>query len=71
LPDDGVLCWAYDKKNKMVFDGQFRKKCPVPDNDFILLSGFCVDEEREAYVYLLDVTHWQPYYTPEPPMDEQ
>lgn len=74
LPKEDDLCWINTSEG--VGEGTFEKNCNryrlnEKKTDFIktIEDGFRLDPEYIAYAYLDVVTHWMPYYTPEPPND--
>lgn len=76
LPFHGDYCWIYgwvndeQKHDPFVFEGRF----DLQSYDFrgaklIKGSGWEYDTEHFCYVMLDQITHWMPYFTPEPPKD--
>lgn len=74
LPTQREYCWIFgyihNADDKFVFEGYF-------DNESIDFSSFPLKKgpgwqynaERSNYVMLDQITHWMPYFTPEPPKD--
>ena len=63
LPQELEYCWVCDNEND-ILDAVFLSRCPENNGG----PCFCLDRETGNYVIIEEVTHWMPYFTPEPPM---
>lgn len=54
LPNDIQDCWIYDD-NEQIYNACYGNNCFYTDNYTINIES---------------VTHWMPYYKPEPPKDD-
>lgn len=75
LPEQQQYCWIYgkiydDNSEPFVFDGFFDQKShDYRGRKLSLGPGWEYDRDRSNYVMLDQVTHWMPYYPPEPPKE--
>ena len=72
LPGERDYCWIYDREGD-VYDGQFYSNCPdFAANVFPLrrAPGFEIDSEMSVFIMVEEVSHWMPYFTPEPPLQK-
>jgi len=73
LPNEDQHCWVFgtfDKEctEKWVFEGIFSMRCLCYNGQKMMqLPGWYLEEAETFYALLPTVTHWMPYYTPEPP----
>lgn len=58
LPEFEMFCWIYDRIGKEVEMGHFYGS-----------RGFLMDEEYMSFRSLQEISHWMPFYTPEPPKE--
>ncbi len=71
LPDDFEECWIFDL-NKDMLAATFKVK--LLDSRSFPTSyrpGFHVEAEPTLYLFLEQITHWMPYFTPEPPKETE
>ena len=73
LPIDEQECWVCQKENQVIF-GIFEenhRKYTLSRNEIIttieIEDAFRLDDEYCHYLYVSEITHWMPYYTPQPP----
>ena len=74
LPEEGVYCWIHGLLNDEigVFEGCFTSFA-LDFSSFPLEKGqgWEYDTDRCDYVMLKDISHWMPYFTPEPPNEKE
>jgi Protein of unknown function (DUF551) len=69
LPKNYQDCWVFTV-SKDILDGHFDEHTPIFSTiDVKYMPGFTVYEETGCTLPLTEITHWMPYYTPEPPED--
>lgn len=66
-PEEYQDCWVCIEKN--VIDGFWKEKAPFYDEQGNLNHerGFVIDEETAYCLRASEVSHWMPYFTPQPP----
>lgn len=78
LPEEKEYCWLYGKSDedlsetsvRYVFEGRFDSRSyEIRGCKFLSGPGWELDGNRSDYVLTDRVSHWMPYYTPEPPND--
>lgn len=73
MPPDKEYCWLCDIDND-VFEGRFRLSSPDYNSRQFPMPyrpGFCIDEEMGNYIFPEKIVYWMPYFTPEPPRDNE
>lgn len=72
LPEQREHCWIYGfrgtSRDKFVFDGYFDKaSTDLIGGKLIQGPGWEYDTEMSDYIMGDQISHWMPYFTPNPP----
>jgi hypothetical protein len=67
LPTEERWCWVCGADND-VFHALFHFNCKeYKDGKIKIISGFAVENLEDFDNRLENISHWMPYYTPQPP----
>jgi hypothetical protein len=73
LPYEDEFCWIFDGKydGHYLYSGYFRPRYQrFIDGSFKIAPCWEIDVEYSNFKYLDEITHWMPYFTPDPPPKE-